>query len=73
MKLIDPLWFFISLSVGILLTYLFQPEYNVVIKYPHPNKKNVYQDLNDNCYKYIAKGIKCPLDISKVKEFKIQH
>ena len=73
MKLIDPLWFFIALCLGILSTYLFDSEYTSVIRYPHPGKDIIYQDFDNNCYKYVSKEVKCPLDEKKIKEFKIQH
>ena len=73
MKLINPLWFFISLSIGILLTYLFSSEYKTIIKYPHPSKDIIYKDLDDTCYKYVANEIKCPSNDKDINEFKIQH
>ena len=71
---IIPLYFFLSLFIGFLLTYSFTPPPKVVYKYPTPDniKDLVFKDKVDNCYKYKTTNIKCPLDKSKIYEIPIQ-
>ena len=78
MKLLDyvsPLWFFISLCIGIFLTYISTTPPKVVIRYPNPDNvdKYIYKDTADMCYKYESKQVKCPEDKSEITMPKIQH
>jgi len=75
LKFIEPLYFFLSLFVGLFFVYISTPTPEIVFKYPMPENadKLVYQDDADTCYKYIVSEIKCPSDKSKIKEFKLQH
>lgn len=70
---IDPLYFFVSLCIGLLITYCFTPQPNIVIKYPTPENsgKIVYRDKSDNCYKFISNEVNCPKDKSKINEIPI--
>ena len=78
MKLLDyisPLWFFISLCIGIFLTYISTSPPKIVIKYPTPDNvdKNIYQDSADMCYKYEAKEVECPDNKDEITVSKLQH
>jgi hypothetical protein len=66
---INPLAFFIALAIGLLITYIFNPQKKIIIKWPNPENvgKIVYKE-NDSCYKYNAKEIKCPSDKSLIKK-----
>jgi hypothetical protein len=71
---IDPLYFLIALTVGLIFTYLTAPQPQMVIKYPTPFNagKVTYVDQNDVCYKYQMKKVTCPVDQSKVKSYQFQ-
>ena len=66
--------FLISLSVGILFVYLFQPDLKVIYVYPTPDNLNKiqYKDKVDNCFKFEAQEIQCPNDKSKIKDIPVQ-
>lgn len=67
---IIPLYFFISFSIGILISYLITPTPQIVIKYPTPDNagKIIYKDSADVCYKYRAKEVSCPTDKTDIKK-----
>ena len=67
--------FFIALAIGIFLTYVYAPQKKIIIKWPTPENagKLIYKDNADSCYKYNAKEIPCPDDISMIKTTSIQH
>ena len=66
--------FLVSLAIGILFVYLFQPELNVIYVYPTPDNQNkiLYKDKTDNCFKFNAEQVKCPDDKTKIKNIQIQ-
>ena len=66
--------FLVSLAIGILFVYLFQPELNVIYVYPTPDNQNkiLYKDKTDNCFKFNAEEVDCPDDKSKIKNIPIQ-
>lgn len=66
--------FLISLSVGILFVYLFQPDLKVIYVYPTPDNLNKiqYKDKAENCFKFEAQEIQCPADKSKIKDIPVQ-
>lgn len=66
--------FLISLAIGILFVYLFQPELNVIYVYPTPDNQNkiLYKDKTDNCFKFNAQEVDCPHDKQKIKNIPIQ-
>ena len=66
--------FLVSLAIGILFVYLFQPELNVIYVYPTPDNQNkiLYKDKTDNCFKFNAEEVECPDDTTKIKNIPIQ-
>ena len=66
--------FLISLSLGILFVYLFQPDLKVIYVYPTPDNLNKiqYKDKAENCFKFEAQEIQCPADKSKIKDIPVQ-
>jgi hypothetical protein len=66
--------FLVSLAIGILFVYLFQPEMNVIYVYPTPDNQNkiLYKDKTDNCFKFNAEEVDCPDDKTKIKNIPIQ-
>jgi hypothetical protein len=67
--------FIVSLAVGLLFTYLSNPEPTIIHVYPTPhNVKYIeYKDKADNCFQYDANEVKCPKDISSIKTIPIQR
>jgi len=77
MFLIDkiiPIVFFISLFIGLFLTYITSPDPDIIIKYPTPETCHtvIYKDDADNCYKFISNNVKCPKNKNIIKEIPIQ-
>lgn len=66
--------FLVSLAIGTLFVYLFQPELNVIYVYPTPDNQNkiLYKDKIDNCFKFNAEEVECPDDKTKIKNIPIQ-
>ncbi len=66
--------FLVSLAIGILFVYLFQPELNVIYVYPTPDNQNkiLYKDKTENCFKFNAEKVECPDDTTKIKNIPIQ-
>jgi hypothetical protein len=67
---IHSLYFFISLAVGLLLCYIYNPKPDMVVKFPSPfNAGNIiYKDKGDACYKFNASKVSCPRDKSLIKQ-----
>lgn len=67
---LDPAFFIVGLSVGLLFTYAFSPPPQVVVKFPTPSNADatVYSDPSDRtCYKFRALEQPCPVDRSARK------
>lgn len=65
---IDPLFFFLSLFIGLVYTYMTAPEPHIVIKYPTPFniRHTVYRDQLGTCYKYRIREVACPHNSAEV-------
>ena len=66
--------FIISLSIGLLITYLYQPKKQIIMVYPNPSNINKiqYKDKADNCFNFESKRIECPNNNKNVREYNIQ-
>jgi hypothetical protein len=53
--------FILAFMVGIFYVYVDTPKPKMIIKYPTPYNvdKMVYRGLNEECFKYKAKEVKC--------------
>jgi hypothetical protein len=62
MKYISFPLFLISLSIGLLYTYLSRPDMHVIYIYPTPDMQDdvQFKDTADMCYSFKAKKVKCP-------------
>ena len=69
MKYIDPLYFFIGLTIGLIYVYCTVPTPEVIIKFPTPQNsgKIIYKDKSENCYKYEANKVECPTNEKLIK------
>ena len=74
-KFINPLVFFLAFAAGLLICYLYQPPPTVVVKFPSPYNAGqiIYRDNSDQCYKYTADKVSCPLDKNIIKPQPIQE
>ena len=66
----DPLFFFIALSIGMLVVYITTPVPEIIYKYPTPNNSVIYQDHVQNCYRYVSKEVPCKGEITEIP---VQH
>jgi hypothetical protein len=71
---IDPLIFFLSLFLGLFLTYSLSPTPDVIVKYPTPENcsKLIFKDDADNCFKFISSKVKCPDKKGQIKTIPVQ-
>lgn len=67
---IRPLYFFLAFAIGILYCYIVSPKPQLIMKFPSPYNagKITYTDKADNCYKYKADKVDCPVDKSVIKD-----
>jgi hypothetical protein len=75
MKLVNIPAFIISLSIGIFLTYIFNPKPNIIYVYPTPDNidKIQYKDASDTCFGFSSNEIKCPTDKKSIRSYPIQQ
>ena len=66
--------FLVSLAIGLMFVYLFQPELSVIYVYPTPDnqEKIQYKDKAGNCFKFNSEEVKCPYDKTTIKNIPIQ-
>jgi hypothetical protein len=67
--------FIVSLSIGVLLVYLFEPKKHVIYVLPTPDNENdiQYKDLTGTCFAFKSKEVRCPSDGSVIKKYSVQH
>ena len=65
---IKPLYFFASLFIGLMFTYVFTPTPDIIYQYPSPENagKITYMDNANICYKYKSNKVNCPKDKNKI-------
>lgn len=66
--------FLISLAIGLLLIYIFNPIPTVIYVYPTPDNidKLQYKDHANNCYEFSAQEVKCSDDKSLINIIPVQ-
>ena len=64
--------FLLSLSLGLFLNYINDPNNKTVFVYPTPdNIANLqFKDKSDKCFSFKAKQVMCPKDENKLKVIK---
>lgn len=70
---INPFVFFVSLFVGLLITYVTTPTPDIIYQYPTPeNLSQTYIDDAKVCFQYKKKKITCPKNKNQITEYPIQ-
>ena len=74
-KFIDIKIFLISLALGLLFVYLYQPNKTVVYVYPTPDNIDTmyFKDKADNCFKFEKEEVQCDENNEKIKEIPLQN
>ena len=69
---IEPLYFFITLFIGLFITYLYTPPPEIIYIFPTPdNTETIYKDESHNCYKYNALKVDCPSNKKLINEIPV--
>ena len=73
-KYIDPFYFLLAITIGMLFVYTTLPVPDVIIKYPTPENagKVIYRDVAYNCYTYEADNVTCPQNEFEIKDITVQ-
>lgn len=63
------MFFLCAFAVGLFFVYIFQPQPNIVVKFPSPyNQETIYKnEKTKSCYKYNAENVSCPMDYSLIR------
>lgn len=66
-NIIQPIWFFLALGVGIAIAMWYRPDTTVVVKQPTPYNVDhtVFKDTAGSCYRYDALSVQCPASGAK--------
>jgi len=73
LKRINPIFFFVSLFIGLLITYITTPTPDIIYQYPTPeNISQTYIDEANVCFQYKEKKVTCPKNKNKISEYPIQ-
>ncbi len=68
---IDIRAFFISLFLGIMISYILAPHKKYIIAYPNPENahEKIYEnDSKDSCVKYQSQEVSCPQDPNVIQQ-----
>lgn len=65
---LNPLAFIISFMIGLYICYTSMPPKKIIVKHPTPQNagKTIYQDENDNCFKYDSEIVDCPSNTEEI-------
>ncbi len=70
---INPIYFFISLFLGFLFTYMTTPTPDIIFQYPTPeNIDQTYIDKANICFKYKPTKVNCPKNKRDIEKYPIQ-
>ena len=66
--------FLISLAIGLFVVYIYGTDKKIVYVYPTPENVHqiLYKDNADNCFTIESSEVKCPIDITKIKNVPVQ-
>jgi hypothetical protein len=74
LKFINFKVFLVSLSIGLLFTYLSNPTPTVIYVYPTPDNVDSieYKDKANNCFQFKSEEVSCPTNKSLIKSIPVQ-
>jgi len=74
-KFIDSRIFLISLALGLLFGYIYQPSATEIFVYPSPdNTDNIqYRDKANTCFKFNPTNVKCPSNTDNIHYIPMQE
>ena len=74
LKFINFKVFLVSLSIGLLFTYLSNPTPTIIYVYPTPDNVNSieYKDKANNCFQFTSEEVSCPTNKSLIKSIPVQ-
>jgi hypothetical protein len=66
---INPLYFLLAFTIGLLYCYITKPKPKIIMKFPSPinSGKITYKSDDGSCYKYKASKESCPMDKNIIK------
>ena len=73
-KFINLKIFLISLSIGLFLNYINDPNNKTVFVYPTPdNIANLqFKDKSDKCFSFRARQVQCPRNEKKIESYQVE-
>jgi|TARA_B110000008_G_C16972428_1_gene564473 hypothetical protein len=75
MKFISLPIFLISLSVGLFINYITDPNTKTVFVYPTPDNydKIQYKGKNDTCFGFTPQEVKCPTNEKEIESYTVEE
>jgi len=64
--------FLFGLVFGTILVFFFKEQKIVIIDYPKPYDKKIYNDKNNIKYMYVTKEVDCDKNESTIKSYPLQ-
>jgi len=73
MKFINLPLFIISLSIGLFVNYITDPNTKTVFVYPTPDNYHQlqYKGKDDTCFGFTPKEVKCPTDEKDIEPYAV--
>jgi hypothetical protein len=67
--------FILSLALGTLFVYMYEPDYKTIHVFPTPENvdKVLFKDRTDMCYGFQPNKVSCPKDSSKIANYVVQN
>ena len=75
MKFISFPIFLISLSIGLFINYITDPNSKTVFVYPTPDNTNKIQfkDKSDKCFTFSPQQVTCPKNESEIEDYDVDE
>lgn len=72
-KYIDFKVFLISLSIGLFLNYINDPNKKTIFVYPTPDNINdmQFKDHADKCFSFKSKEVQCPSNKKEIENYQV--
>jgi len=75
MKFLNLPIFLISLSIGLFVNYITDPNTKTVFVYPTPDNhdKIQYKGKNDTCFSFTPHEVKCPVNEKEIESYAVKE